>query len=192
MKQFNIIICLLLLVITILCLFVHYFTNKIKNDNKKENINNEYYRYQFSALSKAEQAARIVEKIKKGIELYNKVREMIPKFKRMFEVMTDWNKLKSKMCMWASNQQLLSGLVAVCTKAIAEPKIQPNVRGILEKVKRILIKLQVYQATAIGVKNVLDLLPGIPGEIKTGVNIFVNIDNNIVDLFAKAGLNLGC
>jgi hypothetical protein len=96
------------------------------------------------------------------------------------------------MCIWASNQQLLSGLVAICTKAISDPKIQPHIRAILEKVKRVLIKLQVYQAIAVGVKNVLELLPGVPGEIKTGVNIFVNIDNNIIDLFKTAGLNLGC
>jgi hypothetical protein len=191
MKQINIIICLLLLLIIILFIAIYYFNNIIKKANKIKKTN-EYYRYQLSLLNKAEQAARLVEKVKKGIELYNKVKNMIPKIKKMFEIMTDWNKLKSKMCLWASNKQLLSGLVAVINKAIKSSKIKPYVRTILEKVKRILIKIQVYQSIAVGAQNILDLLPGIPNEIKSGVDLFVKIDSNLVELFSKAGLNLGC
>lgn len=190
MKHYNLnlIISLLLIVIIIITIIIIRLNGK----NKEKKLF-EYYRYhQFSALSRAEQAIKIAEKIKKGIELYNKVRTAIPKIKKIFETLTDWNKLRSKMCLWASKQQLLPGLLTVINKAINSSKIKPRVRTILEKVKRILIKIQVYQSVALGIQNILDLLPDISNNIKSGVDLFVKIDSNLVELFSKAGLNLGC
>ena len=177
----------ILIIVGLIVLFSLY--KFIKSKEKKSNEN---FRYQFSALSRAKQGEKIIEKINQGIKLYNKVKSIIPKVKKIFETMTDWNKLKNKMCLWASKQQLLAGLIAVTKKAMNIPNLQTNILTILEKLKQFLIKLQIYQAMSVSVKGILNLIPNIPNEIITGVNIFANIDNNIVDLFSKAGLNLGC
>ena len=76
MNNNKIIIGLLLLIIIIIVIIV-FLLNKV-NKKKKEN-------YQFAALSAAEKGIYIAEKIKKAIELYNRVKQFIPKIKKILE-----------------------------------------------------------------------------------------------------------
>jgi hypothetical protein len=181
-NQKTIILCLLI-VIAILSIIIIIKSNK---KNKPVSKKNENYRYQFSALSNAEKGAKIAEKIQQGYDLYIKIKENIPKIKNMLETLTNWDKLKSKMCLWASENQLISGLIAIVKKALESNKIKskPILSNRLEKLKTYLYRLQAVAAAAKSVSDILTILP-ISDDIKNKVNTFSNIDKNLLELLKQ-------
>jgi len=181
-NQKTIIACLLI-IIAIMSIFI------IKHFNKKnKQIKKEQYRHhrQFAALNNAQKAAKIAEKIQQGYELYIKIKDNIPKIKNMFETLTNWDKLRSKMCLWASQNQLISGLIAIIKKALESSKIKskPILASRLEKLKTYLYKLQAVAAAAKSVLDILTILP-ISDDIKNKVNTFANIDKNLLELLKQ-------
>ena len=185
-NQKTIIFCLLIIIV-ILIVFIIRHSYKKKEQLKKDQLEVEQYRYhQFAALSNAEKAAKIAEKIQQGYDLYIKIKDNMPKIKNMFETLTNWDKLKSKMCLWASQNQLISGLIAIVKKALESTKIKskPILASRLEKLKTYLYRLQAVAAAAKSVSDILTILP-ISDDIKNKVNTFSNIDKNLLELLKQ-------
>ncbi len=180
----------LLIILLLLLVSVIYYIRLI-NKNKEGKNPAEYYRRQFALLSTAGKAAVLAKKIQQAWDLYIKIRDNIPKMKKMLEQLTDWNYLKGKMCTWASNKQLLAGIIALIKKAIARPNIKPILKNALEKFKNILVKIQATIASILAVNDILSILiPSMPSQVNTAIDVFKNIDSNLLDLFSKAGVNI--
>ena len=177
------VITLLLLLILCILIFILYQQKKLKN--RKES-----FYYSFAALSQAEQTAIIIKKIQQGIDLYNTLKSYFPKLKKLFETVSDFNILKQEMCKWASQQQLLQGFIAIINKILNQTNLGNTVRNILTKIKNALLKLQANVAVAKIVSNLSSLIPGLPSAIKDGLNIFSNIDSNLVQLFKSIGVDI--
>jgi hypothetical protein len=179
-QNIHTILIIFLVLLLVAILYINYLTNQ---EEKKA----EYYRYQLAALSAAEKTAVLAKKIQAAWDLYILIRDNIPKIKKTFEHLTDWNILKKKMCNWASNKKLLPGLIAVLKKAINRPNIKQSLKDTLTKFKNMLLKIESTIAfmSAIG-PVVTTLVPS----MSSSINILQNIDSNFVDLFSKAGVNI--
>jgi len=178
---------ILIVVLVLILLLICYFIHLTKLESKKV----EYYRRQFALLSATEQAAVLAKKIQTAWDTYILIKNNIPKIKNIFEKLTDWNILKSKMCNWAKNKKLLPGIIAVLNKAINNSNIKQSVKDSLTTFKNKLVKIEATIAAISSIGSVINtLIPSMPSQAKDAINVFNDIDSNLVDLFSKAGVNI--
>ena len=121
---------------------------------------------------------------------YNEIKKYIPKLKELYSTFTDWNILKSKMCTWASNNKLLPSLIELIDRIVNEyTNIPQNTKLMLEKVRKMLLKLMSYTAVAMVLKNLVSLISP-PKEVISAINVFINIDNSILELLKTSGISI--
>jgi hypothetical protein len=147
-----------------------------------ESIEIEDFRYQFNALSATQKATRIALKIKQGIDYYNKVKPYIPVIKKTLQSLTLPEELNKKICEWSVNNKVIPGIIAILQKASSSPKMNAKVKEKLKKLIRVLLKLQTFVAFSVAIKDLLILIPKLPTEVKDGVNLFTNLDKNMLQL----------
>lgn len=163
--------------------------------NKNDIFIKEYYRSISTpgGLSSAEKVAILVEKIQLGIKLYNQVQTELPKIKENLSLLTDWNKLKTKICLWAKENKLLTGLISVLQKAYNDTRIKESSKKIIKKMIYLLTKLLVVVSIANTLKGLLSLAPALPSNIRSAVDKFSNVDSALLDIITKLpGLNNMC
>jgi hypothetical protein len=171
------IIFLLLVLIIIIILIIYKLSCK-----------NEQYRYrrQYASLSLYDKAVKLAAKIKRVYDVYENIKNNIPKVKNMLESLTDWNKLKDKLCQWASQQKLIPGLISIITKALQNQKIQNNpvIVTRLNILKTNLYKLESLIAVVKEASSIIKILPNPPisDDIKNKINTFTNIDDDLIQL----------
>lgn len=162
-------------------------TSNSKTENVKEYYNRHYNR-RITVVSARKKAEVLAKKLKKLIELYEMYKVHIPKIKQYLEIVTDWNKLKKKICIWAGDKKLIVGLIAVINKALKETRIRSNekLKKALESLKTLLIKLEAAVAFVSAAETVLLLFPDLlPDNVKKGMDLFKNLDKNIIVLLEQ-------
>ena len=147
-----------------------------------DDIQIEDFRYQFSALSATQKATRIALKIKQGIEYYNKVKPYIPIIKNTIQSLTLPDELNQKICEWSTTNKVIPGIIAILQKAISSPKINTKVKDKIQKLIRVLLKLQTFVAFSVAIKDLLILIPNLPTDVEKGIDLFTNLDKNMLQL----------
>jgi len=209
-KQVIILLCVCIGIV-VLCIFAHKFTSTPtstptstststfsehysccsgKKKEKKGEKKEKYHYISFSDLSQVEKATRLAARIQQAYNLYMAIKNKIPQIKQMYATVTDWDKLKAKMCIWANDKKLISGLVAVINKRLDKGNLSSIAESRLRKVRNALLKLQGLQAALSTISGFLTLIPNVPNEVKIMVDVLSNLDNSILQLFSAAGVQI--
>ncbi len=149
----------------------------------------EKYRY-INVLSATEKATKLADRIQQAYNLYVAIQKKLPQIKKMYATITDWEALKPKLCLWAKDKKLVSGLIALITKRIEKGNLSAKSENRLRKLKVLFLKLQALQASLSVVGDILSLVPSAPNEVKVMVNVLSNLDNSILQLFSAAGVQI--
>jgi hypothetical protein len=175
---------IIILLLVLIILILNKIISLIKQNNKKEN----YYYAKFSGLSSYEKAVHIANKIQEAIDYYNLMKENIPNLKEILSTITHWDKLKPKICEWASKNQLLTGILALIENALSNQEIlkKQKLVNALTKVKTLILRLLSAVAVAQTFSTIASAIPSdLVQQINSKITLFLNIDKNVMDLLVK-------
>ena len=185
LKQNQTIILICLLLLLVLIIFILYFKNKQKKS--KENYQG------FAAAASAQKVKTIVALINKAYDAYQFINSKIPQILEIYKTLTNWNILKPKICEWASQNKLITGLLHVIEQVQMKKKLSQKATKILNSLKSYLLKLQLGIAVVKQVKSVTDLIPSdVLSSVKSKLDTLSNLDKSIGDLLIKVPGFGGC